>query len=251
MVAESLGNIVKCIQDKEAYLILTQTLREFVTEIDWSSPKAQGVLREIYRLFSQLFLTTPGKLLQIDVSTVTGHQPHPLPIGTLPDQGLIELWCDEIGRLLVLHDRSLKGNGFFIGIACEKGFAGDLCNSYFNPTGKRAFPLVGPPQLSDLEDGYEWVLPSNSHQIEISFDDVKRHFKAIGGVRFEPPRSGGTHFKVHFGNCRPWTCDINWGRSIGENVLNELKPLCNLPLLVIKYALRNGSLPPQRIRLDV
>ena len=250
--ALALGNILGAVANGDARLILTATLRQFVEEeIDWSSPKTQGVLREIYRTFNQLFLTTPQELLQLDLSEVSGHEPHPSPLGTDPTEGLIVFWRDEVGRLLVLHDKCASNNRFFIGIACEKAFSGGEPNSYLNPSGARAFPLVGPSQLINLEDGYEWILPANAHQIIIAFDDVKRNYRAIGGVRFEPPSSGGSHYKVHFNGCRSWPCDYNWGRHIDDKMLDELKTHCSLPLNVIKYALRHGTLPERRIRLPI
>ena len=85
--ALSLGNLLSCIQSGQSVLILTATLREFIKDIDWNSPRNHGLLREIYKTFSQLLLTTPRELLQVDVSSVSGHMPHPLPKGTLADKG--------------------------------------------------------------------------------------------------------------------------------------------------------------------
>lgn len=248
--ALSLGNLLSCIQSGQSVLILTATLRDFIKDIDWNSPMNHGLLREIYKTFSQLLLTRPRELLQVDVSSISGHMPHPLTKGTLPDKGNVEFWSDEVGRLLTLHDRRISGNEFFIGVACELAFAGDALNSYTNPTGARTFPLVGPSDLSNLQDCYEWDLPANVHQIIISFDDVKHNYRVIGGSSFVCPKSG-SHYMVHFPGKRSWSCDFNWGSHIGENMLDELKSLCPYPLNVIKYALHTGALPVRKMRLPI
>lgn len=248
--AVSLGNIISCSQSGRSRIVLTPILRDFIADMDWTSPRNQGILRDIYKAFSHLLLTAPRDLLQIDVSSISGHMPHPLPQGTSPDKGNVEFWSDEVGRLLILHDGCITGNRFFIGVACESAFADGALNSYTNPTGARTFPLVGPSDLSNLEDCYEWDLPANIHQVVISFDDVKRNYRAIGASAFENPKNG-SHFMVHFIGARPWPCDSHWKDHIDEKFLDELKPLCGYPLNVIKYALQNGVLPLRKLRLPI
>ena len=246
--AIALGQIMKSVQTNNATLVLTKILREFVQRIDWTQ-KHQALLREIYRFLSQLYLQTNKNLLVLDVSWVKNHKPHPIPLGTEEDGQVLD-WADELGKLLLLHDQSIKTKRFFIGIACEKAFSGDMVNSYCTMT-ERAFPLVGPQQLALLEDSYEWEVPPDAHGKTVGFDDVKQNFKSIGGSSFEAPSRGGSHYKLRFSSNACWVCDRNWGNDIGDNVLNQLKDHSGLPLPVIKFALLNGNLPRKRLRIKL
>lgn len=246
--AVALGNLTDCVVRKSmAVLVLTKALREFVINIDWSC-KRPDLLVEIHRHLSHLFLQQNSTCIMIELSNVTGYTLHPVPTG-IGNGGDLSRWADELGRLLKVHDQAINGHGYFLGIACDKSFSGQTVGTYSSGTHSRAFPLVGPTEIDVLEDGYEWDLPEDAHRIIVGFEDVRRRYSAIGAISFDPPRNG-SHYKVLFPDNEVWICDRNWGKEIGDNVLKQLKPRCGLPLEVIKIALKTGTLPKRRLRLN-
>lgn len=248
IVATALGNLVEHATKKSTYLILSDTLRNFVIDLNWENTNT-ALLVEVHRFLIQLFLHPHPNVRMLSVAEIEARYPHPIPSHT-SREGRVSLWASELGKLLVLHDSRSQTNGYFIGVACERAFAGLELGTYSNDeSARRAFPLVGPEQLADLEDCYEWEVPASAHRITIGFGDVQRNYPAIGAIGFEKP-SGGSHYKVRFRDGKCWPCDKNWGKSIGENMLDELKQYCSYPLPVIKIALSCGSLPKRRFRLD-
>jgi hypothetical protein len=248
-VAIALGEIFSNIRLGKARLVLTQTLREFVDNIDWTKTNHRGLLQQIYRDLSQMFLQTHGNIIVGNVSNVTEYALHPIPQSAIK-LGFVDFWADELGKLLVLHERNVRGHEYFLGIACESAFSGGIVGSYPAPLTQRAFPLVGPSELSTiLDDAFEWDIPANCHNLVIGVSDVCRNFRQLGAVALEPPERD-SHYKLRFSNGSFWTLDYSWGRSIGEKTLNELKEYCGMPLNVIKYCLKNGKRPPRRLRLD-
>lgn len=246
VAAAALGSLTDHALESKVSLVMTVTLRDFIEEMDWTS-KRPALLLEIYRLLSQLFLQPNTHTIMVDVLAVTGHVPHPVPSGAIED-GRVWQWSDELGRLLKLHDKSIRGAGYFIGVACDKGFSGQDTATYHVSRYSRMFPLIGPKEIGTLEDAYEWELPDHAYQIKVSFEDVKQRYSILGAISFETP-SNGSHYKVRFLNGSAWTCDRNWGREIGDNMLNQLKSYCGYPLGVIKLALTTGKLPSRRLRL--
>ena len=93
-------------------------------------------------------------------------------------------------------------------------------------------------------------LPPHCHQIVIGVDDVRRNFRRIGGIALDLPDKD-SHYKVHFSDGSSWTFDHNWGRKIGDNVLNQLKSKSGMPLDVIKYCLKEGKIPSQKLLLEL
>jgi hypothetical protein len=248
-VAAALGEVFSQIRLGTAKLVLTLTLREFLDNVDFVNTRNRGLLQQIYRDLSQMFLQTHGNVVIGDVKLVSAYNKHPVPLSA-SKLGFVEFWSDELGKLLVLHDRKIKGNEFFLGVACDSAFSGGSLGSYDQMTSQRSFPLVGPKELCTvLEDAYEWDLPPHCHQIKIGVEDIRRNFRHIGGIELEPPDKD-SHYKVHFPNGLWWTLDHNWGRDIGDNVLKQLKSKSGLPLDVIKYCLKEGKIPRQKLRLE-
>jgi len=251
LVAFALGTIIESVEKNDAHLLLTETLRDFVESFDWNPPRPFALLMEIHRMLSQLYLQPSDRLIMVEVSEVEGYQRHPIPQGCVAT-GLIELWSDELGKILELHDRCSDDNGFFIGIACESAFAGEGPCFYPSDGEQRAFPLVGPQNLSDLEDAYVWhptKMSFNDLRLrEVSFDLVRKNVEVIGAARIEKPRGGGSHFMVTFRRGRSWPLDKNTD-PLPELFLKELIPITGYPLNVIKYALIFGELPESILRL--
>jgi len=245
IVAVALGEIQGCIQGDEVYLIITHDLRELILAFDWNVRSRYPLLLDIYRLLDQWMLQRHEHLVEINVSEVCEHCPHPVPQGcTLV--GLVEIWSDEVGKILFLHDRCCPRREFFIGVACASAFAGKEKGAYDNPDGNRCFPLIGPDDLNQIADAYEWDIPPNIHQKNVSFDDVMKNYNAIGASCVESP-SSGSHFLVKFDRGRSWPLDRNFD-PLPVDHLRQLIAITGYPLAVIKTALINGKLPEKVLR---
>ena len=109
----------------------------------------------------------------------------------------------------------------------------------------RCFPMVGPNQIENLEDAYEWEkIPSEVHSKNVSFDDAIRNIPSSWSL-VEPPQRD-SHYKVRFPGNRPWTLDRNVD-PIPDRFLKELEDITDLPLPVIKTALLFGSRPRKNV----
>lgn len=251
-VAYALGELEEFISGDTVKLITTQTLFDFIDEFDWTSTNP-NLMVEIYKFLSQLLLRQDDRIVDVDKylslvsrsSTQTYHS-HPLPSRCENQEGLLDLWSDELGKILFVHDQCITDN-FFIGIACANGFAGQSVDEYINPKGYRAFPLISPSNISILIDAYEWDIPNDIHQRNVSVENVKKNCKAIGGVLEKPDRD--SHYKVKFQGQRSWTFSIN-DDPVPESYLRELVDLTPYPKSVIKAALISGNLPAKVLRLE-
>jgi hypothetical protein len=245
-VAIALGVIQHFISENRIHVVLTFVLGQVIQNFNWNrGPQVVPLLMEIFRLLTQWFLQPHEGLVKFDVLAVKNYNPHPLPIG-LSDEGLSIFWADEVGKLLVLHDVSVGHQGFCIGVACERAFCGKEPNSYNNPHGLRCFPMVGPNQLGDLQDAYEWGgIPAEVHSRKVALSDVNRNYRLLGASGIEPPQRG-SHYKVLFPGNRSWTLTQNID-PIPDSFLRELVPITNLPLLVIKTVLLYGFLPKKNV----
>jgi hypothetical protein len=246
IVAVALGEIQLLLQDDSIHLIITQVLGDLIREFDWTPSRRFSLLNDVYRLLAQLFLQPHDRLVSINTTVIDSASPHPILEG-LSSQGLVEIWADELGKVLQLHDRCCNRGEFFIGIACERAFAGMDKGTYGAGVTTRAFPIVGPSDLSTLADAYEWVIPEGAHRKQVSFRDAKRNCRLIGAIAVDSPQ-GDSHFKVRFPGSRPWTLDPN-DDPIPEPYLRELVDITGLPLGAIKAALADGIEPERRLRL--
>lgn len=247
-VADTLGRIQEQVNRDEIHLILTDELAELVENFDWNVREEYTILREIYRLLNQWFLQQHGRLIRVDLSGVQEYDKHPIPEGC-EAQGLVDLWSDEVGKLLTKHDKCCPRNRFFIGIACESAYCTGKQRRYINPSGHRAFPLVGPCQISSLADAYDWQVPTDIMRQSVYIEDVTRHYKVIGSESLIRP-SGGSHYKLMFKGGRSWVLDTNID-PVAEQYLSQLKSITGYELPVIKYALLNGELPSKVLRFAI
>lgn len=246
IVKDALGEIQYLLEKDFAHVIVTNELREIVESYDWTENKTF----EIYRLLDQWFLQKHSRLIEIDVSEIRDYSPHPIPKGC-NEKGLTILWADEVGKILVIHDRCCTSGQFFVGIICEKACAGDSLGEYENDCGLRTFPLVGPEDINKLDDAYDskWQLPRGSVKRKIKITDIQRNYKAIGAESIEKPK-GDSHAKVKFKDGREWTLDLNID-PVSEDHLPGLAAVSGYPLNVIKYALVNGELPRRILRSKI
>lgn len=157
-----------------------------------------------------------------------------------------------MGKLLAIHDQHSLNAEYFIGIACEKAFGGQSIGTYEPHQCCRYFPLVGPGGCDcrqndcPLADAYHLEAPPAYTQTEVSFEAAKKNVFALGAVEVRAPRRG-SHYKVKFRNARSWTLDPN-NDPVPRDFLRELEPITGHPLEVIAYALREGKLPPRKLR---
>ena len=250
LVSDALGVMEEVVRNNDAHLILTDTLQKIVEEFDWQRTGPYPLLRTIYDLLNQWFLLPHDRLIKIDLTDIQDHQPHPLLCGC-QTEGLSEIWADELGKLLIIHDACCAHNNFFIGVACAFAFSGEQVGEYNNPNNQRVFPLVGPNDIDQrLIDAYEWDIPNDLHQRNISFDDAYNNCHAIGAVEIVPP-TRGSHYSVRFkGAHRPWQLDPN-SDPVPERYLRQLVGIVGYPIEVIKYALLHGELPERVIRFNL
>lgn len=251
-VAITLGEIQRQLRNDDVHLILTSELTNIIQSFDWESrtddPHLKALLRDIWRYLNEWFLTPHNRLIQINLSDVKDYKSHPTPKGC-STAGLVEIWADEVGRLLTLHDKCCPKQYYFIGIACEQAYSGLPPNTYDNPK-QRCFPLVGPKDIQDrLIDAYDWQKDSNTHRQKVYVKDFLNNYKAIGGISNENPNKG-SHCQIKFRGKRTWTLDVKID-PIPDKFLRELIPITGYPLDVIKYVLLNGCIPELILRLPV
>lgn len=246
LVVDTLVKIQEQIKCDEVHLILTEQLAELVENFDWNIREEYAILRDIYNLLNQWFLQQHERLIRIDLSDINEYYKHPIPEGC-ESQGLVDFWSDEVGKLLSKHDNHCSRNEFFIGIACESAYCIGQPRHYINPESLRVFPLVGPVEISSLEDAYDWCISPEVRNKNVSFQDVIRNYRAIGSHSLERP-DGGSHFKLKFKGHRPWILDSNID-PVAKNHLRELISITGYPFSVIKYTLLYGKLPERRIRI--
>ncbi len=248
LVAITLGEITKQIDNEEIELVITKELEQIIVEMDWNNRTDDyPLLIDIHRHLSKLFLRKHNQLVCLDLAAICDHSLHPTPMGC-SIAGLVEIWADEVGKLLKVHDECCRGNNFFIGIACEKAYSGFSIGSFQRNGDRRHFPLIGPDDIEDkLIDAYVWDIHPDIRRKSLWNSNIFENYKVIGAYRIERP-SGDSHYKVRFKNKRPWALDINVD-PVPNRFISELETITGLPAIVLKVALLTGSLPLKRIRI--
>lgn len=253
IVAEALGEIESFIHSDKAHLVSTNIFREFIQNFDWTVSN-QSLLWDIHNFLSQLFLRQDSSLIDIDKymkwfdeSGIQEYKAHPVP-QKCQNQGIIEFWSDELGKILYLHDQCCYRDEFFIGVACAYGFAGECLDEYNNFNNHRTFPLVSQDNVGNLVDAYEWVIPNDIHQKSVSIENVKKNYQLIGGISLEKPVRD-SHYKVKFKGKRAWSFSIN-DNPVPEKYIRELVDTTSYPIEVIKTALINGYLPQKCLKFQ-
>lgn len=247
MVADTLGEVERLVSTNQVHLVLTDSLSLLVDEFDWMNRGAQfALLGEVYRLLVTWFLHPHDRLVRVNTSRVGDVPLHPLPQGT-NRAGWAELWAEEMGKLLVIHDLKCAPR-FCVGVACERAFSTGVLNRWDED--RRAFPLVGPDELNTLEDAYEWEpLPTDLHQHNVSLSNALRNVHLLGAQSVEEPQ-GDSHYKIHFPNSRPWTVSKN-DDPVPDEYVRELVTITHLPLGVIRTALIFNHMPTRNaLRLN-
>jgi hypothetical protein len=246
LVAESLGALEETVQANTAHLLLTHTLQEVVSAFDWRRNDPHGLLKEIYRLLSAWFLQSHERLISLNLDAVTGHSPHPIPEGCTTG-GYVDFWRDELGKLHLLHEKIRQNiQGYCVGVGCDSAFCGKTKGKYADSGSDKSFPLVGPSDLGQLKDAYDWDVHPNFAQKRPSFNDFKKHYRLIGGQCFEAPASG-SHYKIRF-PLRSWIIDSNY-TEVPDDHVKELEAITGYPPIVVTAAMITGKLPPRTLKL--
>jgi hypothetical protein len=251
LVVRALGELSKLVENQTVRILCTDFFITLLTEFKWDG---NGSLKnQIITHLNLWFLHGKAVSVQANIGA-TPYRPHPIPKDCRTQQGLEEIWADELGRLLVLHDNYIHDNEYFIGIACEKAFAGNSVGQYEPHTCIRFFPLVGPKDCdcnksnSLLANAFEYEVPAGYTQTEVSFETAEKNCYALGASDVREPKRG-SHYKVKFPGARSWTLDKN-DDPIPEAYLKELEQITGFRLDTIIYTLREGKLPPLRLRFD-
>jgi hypothetical protein len=246
-VGRALGNLELALEANQAIVVLSHTLQMFIEDFDWQRTGPYPLLQVIHSLLVQWFLQPHSGLLVLDLDDIEVTQPHPVPIDCGQD-GNVVLWAEDVARLLVLHDACAQSGRFFLGIACHNAFGGEPLGAYdalFVAT--RRFPLVGPSELTNLEDAYNWDIDANLHNQEVSFEDAKKNVPTLGGRVHNP--TNGSHYKVTFAHAsRPWPLDYNED-PLKDDFIKQLVPITNYPFDVIKTVLLTGVFPTKSLKL--
>jgi hypothetical protein len=251
LVCQAIGNLSEPVEKRSVHILSTEFFRTLLAEFKWGG---NGTLKN--QIMTHLNLWLLGGHA-VKVNTDIGdrpYTPHPIPAGCHTQQGLEELWADELGKLLVLHDDHTRNGEYFIGIACEKAFAGEKVSPFEAHTRPRFFPLVGPKNCdctktkeTILADAYEYKVPPGYTQTEVTFEAGKKNIHLLGGDVRTPTR--GSHYSVKFEGARTWRLDPN-DDPVPETYLRQLVEVTGLPFETITYTLREGKLPPFRLRFD-
>jgi len=249
-VVDALSELQELLEKNDAHLVFTTALASFIERFDWGrSRECMPVLITIHNLLSAWVLAGNERIIRADVEHVTDHTPHPVPAGCPTESELVADWSDELGRLLRVHDDTGAAN-YFIGVACASAFSGGQIGSYpSSGTQARAFPLVGPTTISQLENAYGWDLPPHIHARRVSFASAKRNLHIIGATNVRRP-SGGSHYIATFPGKRSWTLDYN-DDPVPDTYLGQLVDIAGYPLDVIKFALTEGRMPQARLRIPI
>jgi len=247
LVGEALGEIQRVLEEDQAHLIVTETLQLFIEDFDWERTGPYPLLQIIYGLLNQWILQHHDKIIVLDVGDIEKYTPHPVPVSTQLNN-YVELWSEEVGKILVRHDACHNQRNFFIGIACDQAFAGYEKGQFENPNNLRAFPLVGPDNLDQLDDAYVWNVPTNIRVQNIPFGLFLNNCMHIGATRVELPK-GDSHYHIYFGNYR-WQLSCN-DDPTPDTYLRELEDIVHLPLSVIKFVILEEHYPEKILRFNM
>jgi hypothetical protein len=245
VAALALGRVAELMERGEAIVVITEALREIVTCFDCGSgERPYPLIEDLFALLDQWLLQPSEAVVTIKVPD-NGVRPHPLPVSAKVGS-LVDMWAAEVGGLLVLHNKHADGKRFFIGVACELAFAGHTIGTY-RPPPQPCFPLVGPEDVSGLDDARRWNTAVGVERVRVTFANAHRNIGLLGALSILNP-TRGSHYKVVFPGTRPWPLDPNVD-PVAERFIKQLVGITGFPISVIKSTLVNGRLPAREFRL--
>lgn len=251
IVAQALGELSKLVEGNTVRILGTDFFLMLLEDFSWD--QNNSLRDQIYTHLRLWFLQGKAVKVRAEIGAKP-YEPHPIPENCQTQHGLEEMWADELGKLLVMHDEKAHNGEYFIGIACEKAFAKLAIGRYERHACRRFFPLIGPNEcdchknMSKLTNAFEHPAPIDYTHGEVSFEEAKTNCFALGASRVVKPRRG-SHYKVKFPGARSWPLDSN-DDPVPERYLKELEGITGHNLETIIYTLREGKLPPRRLRLD-
>lgn len=251
LVCQAIGKLSESVEKRTVHILSTEFFRMLLADFKWGG---NGTLKnQIITHLNLWLLGGHAVKVNIDIGNRT-YTPHPMPTGCTTQQRLEELWADELGKLVVQHDDHTRHGEYFIGIASEKAFAGENVGQFEAHTCTRFFPLVGPKNCdctkkkdTILADAYEYKVPTGYTQTEVTFEAAKKNIHLLGGEVRTPTR--GSHYGAKFPGARTWRLDPN-DDPVPESYLRQLVQITGLAFEAITYTLREGKLPPRRLRFD-
>lgn len=251
LVASALGELQACIENRSVRLILTESLRQIIDDVEWQGRAVNQypLLAEIHRLFVQMFLQPHNGIIFVRFLEHQDSPPHPVPTSAA-NGPWIDLWQEELGQLLSIHNQTCDAGRCYIGIADERGFAGvlNVDNQPATHGEMRSFPLIGPDNFEVLSDHAYYYVSEDVVSKPISFSQAKSNCKLLGATAVLNPRNG-SHYKVVFPNApRPWTLDSNL-REIPDRYLSELQEITGYEKCFVIAVLVSGRLPPRKLKL--
>lgn len=248
LIRDALGTLVSATNEEACILLLTTTLSNFIVELEekfcWEVVKIYPQVQVIYAVLAQLGLQQHG-VKRVDVSDTHAGESHPLPIGT-EDCPFSPKWATELGNLYVLHSQHCTRDRFFIGVACTSAFGGGIKGRYEAKNHAPRFPLIGPNEITTLDDSMKWDVPADIVGRNIGFKDAYKHVRVLGGDIRNP--KGSSHYQVRFKGGRTWPLDANID-PVPNRFLSELQAITSLDLGVIKYVLIEGEWPRRASRI--
>lgn len=258
VIAISLGHIIEKLEEKNLALLHTNTLDDFISSYypDWNQ---YPMLRDVWVALNQLISHPSQELIYEDLLQVENYIPHLIPqksTSKKDTESLLDLWMDELGKILILHDQCIEKNEFFIGIACPYGFSGGELDTYDNPTDQRVFPLVGLETFEKfLVDADEWYIPikMDISNKSVDINNLERNYSVIGISHIDSEKGRGSHRVLVIDGHRDISLpkpQRKGDKSVQDYVLKELAQTFNYSIDVIKYALIEGELPERRCKLE-
>lgn len=250
-VAIALGELAQLAERGIVRVVTTPVFRDLLEAYCWEQPP--GLKGEIYGYLNRLLLGGGPRTIAVNVSEVKNNAAHPIPGGCDDNETYVQLWADDMGKLLVIHDDCIAERKYFIGVACEQAFSGKQINSYKPHSCLRHFPLVSPlssdcnSSTATLVDADVFNIPGGFANADVSFEEAKQNVYVVGASAVRPP-NGGSHFTVEFPGARTWPLDSNYD-PVPPQYLNQLKDITGLPIAAIKCALKTGKLPARQLRL--
>lgn len=256
VIAISLGHIIGKLEEKILALLHTNTLDDFISSYhpDWNQ---YPMLRDVWVALNQLISHPSQESISEDLLQVENYVPHIVPQKSSykkDSESLLELWMDELGKILILHDQCIEKDEYFIGIACPYGFSGGDVDTYQSPAIERYFPLVGEKTFETvLDDAYEWVIPLDIARKTPCIKHLTSSVLEILGA--SGMEQGGKHKHVIFsdvsvpfrnhGNPNEELKDYFFDGLIKAKVIREK----GYTQSVLKYILTEGKLPERRCKL--
>lgn len=245
----SLGELESLLNEDKIHLFLTNALAEWVLDFEWSPPENCPKLNLIFQFISNLFLSPTNGVVRLSLESIDCKEEecHPLPEQN-NNLGWSELWRYEFGKLFKLYKQIKKTNEEFIAIACEYGFSGRTTRIIADEQLEQSFKYVGLKEFIELDDAYYWMTETGILTRNVEFKVAKKNIYKLGATKITNPRSGSSHYPVHFKGERSWPLDSN-DDPVPLVYLRQLVQITHYPIEVVVHVLLYNEFPPKQIKI--